>query len=483
MQDLTRGSITTHILSMAAPLAAGMIFQTLYYFVDLYFVAQLGDAAIAGVSAAGNATFIVFALTQTLGVGSVALISQAAGRKDHDEANLVFNQSVGLSVVCGVATLIACFALAAPYMHTVTSHAETAVEGAAYLRWFGPGLALQFALVVMASALRGTGIVKPAMLVQVQTLILNALLAPVFIAGWGTGHPLGVAGAGLASSVAIAVGVGLLLWYFVRLERYVVFRAEYLRPRLEAWKRILKIGLPVGGEFALIFLYNAITYWAIRSFGPTAQAGFGVGSRVMQGVFVPALALAFTAAPIAGQNFGARNAARVRETFRRTAWMTSLVMLLLTALCQWDPQLLVRPFSSDAEVVRVGGLFLRIFSWNFVTQGIIFTCSNMFQGLGNTLPSIMSSGTRLFTYALPAIWLSMQPFFEIEYIWYWAVVTTSLQALISLGLLRQQFRTRLEPSQSARTSAQALRLSRAADGMLAPVNPVETKLPQNRHET
>ena len=69
MKDLTGGSITGHIVAMAIPMAAGMIFQTLYYFVDLYFVAQLGDAAIAGVCAAGNATFIVLALTQVLGVG------------------------------------------------------------------------------------------------------------------------------------------------------------------------------------------------------------------------------------------------------------------------------------------------------------------------------------------------------------------------------------------------------------------------------
>src|SRR5262245_23795428 len=104
MQDLTRGSISTHLLSMAFPLAAGMIFQTLYYFVDLYFVAQLGDTAITGVSAAGNATFIVFALTQTLGVGAVALIAQAAGRKDQNEASLIFNQALGLALLLGLAT-------------------------------------------------------------------------------------------------------------------------------------------------------------------------------------------------------------------------------------------------------------------------------------------------------------------------------------------------------------------------------------------
>src|SRR5262245_57620279 len=92
VQDLTRGSVTRHLVAMASQLAIGMVCQTLYYFVDLYFVAQLGDAALAGVGAAGNATFIVFALIQTLGVGAVALISQAVGRKDHAEAGLIFNQ-------------------------------------------------------------------------------------------------------------------------------------------------------------------------------------------------------------------------------------------------------------------------------------------------------------------------------------------------------------------------------------------------------
>jgi Na+-driven multidrug efflux pump len=91
----------------------------------------------------------------------------------------------------------------------------------------------------------------------------------------------------------------------------------------------------------------------------------------------------------------------------------------------------------------VGGLFLRLISWNFVAQGLIFSCSNLFQGLGNTLPSIISSSVRLFTYALPAIWLSTQPFFRLEYLWYWSIVTTTLQALTSLALLRHQFRTRL----------------------------------------
>src|SRR5690606_6917534 len=106
MKDLTQGSITRTIIAMAAPVAAGMIFQTLYLLVDLYFVAALGDAAVAGVGSAGTLMFMIMALTQILGVSTVALMSQAVGRKQQREANLIFNQSMVLAVLLGVTTLI-----------------------------------------------------------------------------------------------------------------------------------------------------------------------------------------------------------------------------------------------------------------------------------------------------------------------------------------------------------------------------------------
>src|SRR4051795_10663017 len=107
MKDLTEGSIAGHILTMAPPIFAGMIMVMLCGLIDLYFVSGLGDAAVAGVAAAGNAGFLVNALMQVLGVGTGALIAHAVGRKDRADANLVFNQSLGLAVVGGTITLIA----------------------------------------------------------------------------------------------------------------------------------------------------------------------------------------------------------------------------------------------------------------------------------------------------------------------------------------------------------------------------------------
>jgi putative MATE family efflux protein len=443
MKDLTQGSITRLLIGLAVPIAIGMLFQTLYFLVDLYFVSRLGDAAIAGVSSAGTAGFVILALTQMLGVGTVALVAQAAGAKDQAQANLVFNQSVLLSALCGAATLIAGILVTGPYLRAVSADEATARAGIAYLYAYTPGLALQFAVVALGSALRGTGIVRPTMLVQMLTVVVNIVLAPVLIAGWGTQRPLGTAGAGLASSLAIGVGV-LLLWiYFVRLEHYVGLSSKLWRPQWATIRRILNIGLPAGGEFFMMFVILGVIYWVIRGFGPAAQAGFGIGGRMMQALFLPVMALAFGATPLAGQNFGARHYERVRATFWHAAILSSVLMLGLTLVCQLRPQLFIQGFSRQPEVVAVGAEYLRIISWNFVATGLIFTCSGLFQALGNTWPSLLSSASRLLTFALPAFWLSTRPGFTLVQVWHLSVATVTLQALTSLWLLRRQFRRKL----------------------------------------
>jgi putative MATE family efflux protein len=443
MHDLSTGSINRHLVGMAAPIAAGMIFQTLYFLVDLYFVGRLGNAAIAGVGSAGNATFLVMALTQVLGVGTVSLIAQAVGRKDQAGANLVFNQSSVLAIACLLACALLGYPFATHFAGGLGSDAATRAAGVTYLRWYLPGLALQFALVAMSSALRGTGIVKPAMTVQMLTVVINVVLAPVLIGGWGTGRPLGVAGAGLASSIAIGVGV-LLMWiYFRRLEHYVGFDRRDWLPRPAVWRRIVAIGLPAGGEFFIMFTIFSFIYFTIRPFGASAQAGFGIGMRVLQAIFLPAMSVAFAVAPIVGQNFGAGKPARVRATFRSAALMSGGLMLLVMIVCQWRPALLIGAFTTEPEAIRVGAGYLRVIAWNCVASGFVFTCSGVLQGLGNTWPSLWSSASRIVTFVVPVAWLALQPGFTITQIWTVSVVSVTLQALLIGVLALRQMRLSL----------------------------------------
>jgi Na+-driven multidrug efflux pump len=165
MKDLTQGSVTRHLLHMSAFMAVSMFVQTLYLLADLFWVGSLGKEAIAAVGVAGNLNFIVLALTQMLGVGTTALISQAAGRKDQARAELVFNQSWVMSIWIALTLGIFGFLLIDGYTNSVSADARTALLAKTYLHWFLPALMLQFPLVSMGSALRATGIVQAPTLI------------------------------------------------------------------------------------------------------------------------------------------------------------------------------------------------------------------------------------------------------------------------------------------------------------------------------
>ena len=439
---------------MAIPVAAGMIFQTLYLLVDLYFVAALGEESVAGVGAAGTLLFMIMALTQVLGVSAVALISQAVGRKDQQRANLVFNQSLVLSAIFALITLGGGYLFAEPYLSNITANASTLSEGVTFLYWFLPGMALQFAMMAMASSLRATGIVKPAMVVQVLTVVINIILAPILIAGWGPGPALGVMGAGLASTISIVIGVGMLTAYFFKIEKYVSFQVKLWRPRFDIWWRMLDIGLPAGGEMLLMFVYFSIVYWLIQDFGAPAQAGFSIGGRIMQSIFMPTMAIAFAVGPIIGQSYGAGLGDRVRETCYKGMLLSSGVMLTVTLLMQWRPELLITFFTDEADVIAVGAEFLQLISLNFVAQGIVFTCSGAFQGLGNTRPALISSAIRLLIFIPIVVYLKYQPGFTINQVWYASILSVTIQAIASYLLVRREFAAKLRVESPAATSTE-----------------------------
>jgi putative MATE family efflux protein len=443
MKDLTQGSVTKHLLHMSSFMAVSMVVQTLYLLADLFWVGRLGKEAIAAVGVAGNMTMIVLALTQMLGVGTTALISQAAGRKDQPHAELAFNQSCAMSIWIAIALGAVGFLSMDAYASSLSADATTAALAKAYLHWFLPALLLQFPLVSMGSALRATGIVQAPVIFQVISVVLNIVLAPFLIFGWIGFPKLGVTGAAVATFISILVADLLIIWYFEKKYHYLRFRFPLFRPQMKIWGAMLRIGVPAGAEFVLLFAYIMIVYVIIRNFGPAAQAGFGVGARVMQALFLPVVALSFAVSPLVGQNFGGRRAERVRHSVKSGLLLAAGVMLILAVITEIFPRTMIRFFSNDAAVIQFGSDYLRIVAFNFVAAGIVFTSSSMFQGLGNTIPPLLSSASRLILFALPALLLSQKTGFDIKLVWYLSVGSQLLQAGINLLLLRRELHRKL----------------------------------------
>ena len=118
-------------------------------------------------------------------------------------------------------------------------------------------------------------------------------------------------------------------------------------------------------------------------------------------------------------------------------------MVAITLFCHLGGAWAVRAFTANPAVISVGTQFLLVISWNFLATGIVFTCSAVFQGLGHTLPAVLSAATRLVSFVVPALWLASSPQFQLIQLWYVSVASVTLQALFSLWLVRREFHKRV----------------------------------------
>ena len=447
MKDLTQGSVMGNLLRMSVFLMASMLGQALYLLADMYWVGRLGKESVAAVGLAANLMALTLALTQMMGVGTTTLISHAAGAHNQDRARLIFNQSFVMSIVGGGTLCLVAFLLRHAYCAALAASPQTVQLGTAYLAWFVPALFLQFPLISMGAALRGAGVVKPTVVILVLTVLLNLVLAPILIFGWGTGHAFGVRGAAMATFFALVLGVAGMFGYFVFREKYLAFDTSGMRPDFPLWREMFRIGLPAGAELGILGVYLIVVYASLRHFGAAAQGGFAIGARIMQSLILPAVAVGMANAPIVGQNFSAKHPARVRESFWAACAVGSAVMLLLTALCQAKPAALVSLFSKQDDVVAVAAGYLRLISTTFVATGLIFACTSVFQGLGNTRPPFVSSVIRLLVFTAPVLLLLSR--LTLQDIWLISAGSIWVQAVANLWFLRKELRAKLATLQRA----------------------------------
>ena len=445
MKDLTQGSIPRQLLGLAGFLMIGMTVQTLYSLIDLYWVGHLGAAAQAAVTLASNLMIVTMALSQTLGVGTRALVAQAVGRKDHEEAHHIFNQALGLGLLLLLVFAAVAWLGQGAYSRAFSADAETAVYAQAYLRWFVPSMALQFPLMIMGSALGGTGNMKPGTLAQIGSAILNMVLAPLLIFGWLGLPRLGIAGAGLATFLSVAVAVLGLWLYFLRPQTYLRLRPREWRTRPATGWRIVKIGLPSAMEFGLMACYLLFVAVLLRPFGAAEQAAFGIGQRLLQAAMMPVMSISFAASAVAGQNYGARLGQRVRETFSASLRLGLACTVVLFAVGELFPTALIGIFSSEPAVVEGGIVFLRVLSINLMAVAVAFASFGVLSGLGNTLPTLISSATRIFLIVVPAWILSYHEGFRPLWLWVISVGATVVQMLMNLYFLRRELHKRLGP--------------------------------------
>ncbi|WP_036515739.1 MATE family efflux transporter [Nevskia soli] len=434
------------LLGLVAFMMVGMVVQTLYSLIDIYWVGRLGAAAQAAVTLASNLMMVTMALSQMLAVGTRALVAQAVGRKDHEEAHHIFNQALGLALALSLLFAAAAWFGQGPYSRAFAADAQTADFALAYMAWFIPSMALQYPMMIMGSALGGTGNMKPGTVAQIASAILNMILAPLLIFGWLGLPRLGVAGAGLATFISVVASVIGLWLYFLRPQTYLRLRpGEWLPQAATIW-RIVRIGLPSAMEFALMVCYMLFITAVLRPFGAAEQAAFGIGQRLLQAAMMPVFSISFAASAVAGQNYGARLGHRVRETFSASLKLGLACALPLFVVAEVFPAALVGAFSSEPAVLAGGTEFLRVIAFNLMAVSVAFASFGVLSGLGNTIPTLISSATRIALVVGPSWVLSYHAGFRPLWVWVISVAATVVQMLMNLYFLRRELHKRLGPA-------------------------------------
>ncbi|HOX11442.1 MAG TPA: MATE family efflux transporter [Spirochaetales bacterium] len=396
-RDLTKGSVIQNLLAMSVPTMLGMLGQTLYDVVDLFWIGRISGSAVAGVALFSSIFWLVEVLNEVIGVSSIALITQSFGAGDKARTARVIEQTIVFkSFMAVIASAFLYFALE-PLIRFFTSDPEVIRSALEYGRIRTFFLPVFFATYSCFTALRCTGDPKSQMWIMLGVSILNAVLDPLFMFSevpyFGVrGLGLGVFGAGLATVLCIcaafAVGFGLLASGRTRIKLSVrgLFRLD---PAID--RKLITIGLPSGGEMLARQAAGLVTTKFVARYGTAALAALGIGNRLAGLVFMPLFGLMGGGGTIVGQNLGAEQVDRAERTAKAAALLGGITITTLVALACAFPRSVLGFFVDSAETVAVGVPMIRFLGPSFAIVSFAIGLGCAFTGSGYNIPYLISS--------------------------------------------------------------------------------------------
>jgi len=401
--EYTTGSIPQHILKTTVLAALGLVSLFLVDLVDIYFISLLGDAELT--AAVGFGASVMFFTTSFAIAGmitAVTLLSRRIGAGDMAGTQTFFAHANLVSFALAIGLVIGLFVFAEPILGFVGASGPVLDHALSYfviLIWSFP-----FTMVAMngAAALRANGDFRRAMYVELAAGLVNAVLDPLFIFGFGWGIE-GAAWASFASRVMLFAGAFYLVarHYDLRLEARMRGFFNSLRSYSGVFAPTLlgNLAAPLGGAFVVSQL---------AQFGPEIVAGMTVIERLLPVLFIGILALSGAINPIIGQNFGASNLARVRQTIRAALWIAVLYVAVISALMAGFGTGVVALFGLTGDAADIAGFYLTNLTGFYLFVAICMVIVSALTNIGSPVLAMLVSALRGAVFLIPATYAGAQ---------------------------------------------------------------------------
>lgn len=395
---------------LAVPIMLASLLQMTYNLVDTWFLGRIGAAAVSAPAMAFS--FIMFLAVFGIGfsMAGTTLVSQAHGAGKADRVNFYAGQTVTIVGVLGVAAGVIGFVTTPTLLVLMRAPEESFDYARVYMQIVFAGIPLMFFFFILQALLHGLGDSITPLKIQVCTVVLNVILDPIFIFGFGPIPPLEVAGAAIATVISRSVAAILAIIVLVRGRHGIRIVPRYLRPNPEAIRQFVEIGLPASLGQGISALGFTVLQGVVNSFGVAVVAAFGVANRIISLFNMPAIGLSKATAALVGQSLGADAPEQARRVVRLSVLSMLAMIVPAMALTFVFGSSLVRFFVNDPAVIAHGAALFRIVSVSVIPFTLFMVISGAFEGGGVTRPVMVLSALRLWVMRVPlALLLSAHP--------------------------------------------------------------------------
>lgn len=402
----TEGRIISSLLSLALPIIFANILQSAYQLIDTFWLGRLGADAVAAVSLSFPLLFLVLSLGSGLTLAGTVMVARYKGADNQPMVDFSSSQSVFLILITSIVLAVISYFTAGPLMNIIGAGPDIIDNSVSYFKVSSLGFVFLFLFFIFQSLMRGIGNVMLPAYIVLFTVILNAMLDPLFIYGYGPVPGYGVAGAAVASVVtqAVAAAMGLFILFRGRHGIKISLSAMYFN--MANLKRTFNLGLPASIEQSTRALGMTFMMVIVTSFGSDIVAAYGIGARMLSFIVIPALGLGIATTSLVGQNIGALKIKRAEKVANLSAKVAffgftglGLIMFLVA-----EP-LTAFFIPEDTQVIHDGALFIKIMSLSFGLLGLQQVMNGTFNGAGFTKASMFISIMTLWIVRFPLAYI------------------------------------------------------------------------------
>jgi putative MATE family efflux protein len=403
-QDFTKGDLNRAILLLAIPMILEMCMESLFGIVDVFFVSRLGADAVATVGLTESLLTLVFGVAIGLSMATTAFVARRVGEHDNEGAANAAVQSIILGLlVSGIVGVIGI--TNAPHLLHLMGSTPTVEANSRYTQIMLGGSAAIFMLFLINAIFRGAGDAALAMRTLWLANIINIILDPCLINGWGPFPKLGVLGAAVATTSGRTVGVLYQLWQLGSTKNRIVVRPNQVRLNpLVMWK-LLKVSF----TGILQFLVATASWMAlvriVSVFGSAAVAGYTIAVRLLIFTILPAWGFSNAAATLVGQNLGAGHPQRAEDAVYRTASLNTIYMGCISVLFVFFPRLFIGVFTHDPGVSTPATACLRTFGLAYISYSWGMVLTQAFNGAGDTVTPTLVNLLSFWVIQIPVAYL------------------------------------------------------------------------------